>query len=67
MTWFLAYLTVWLFMSVVTAEMHVLGKRPLPMMTCVTAGLLWPFVAVALAAVLVWWAMRTVGKWLRVR
>lgn len=66
MTWFLAYLTVWLFMSVIIAEMHVAGKRPLAAMTCVTAGALWPLSVAALALVLAWWAVRTVALWLRI-
>lgn len=65
MTWFLAYLVIWLLMSVVVAEMHRIGKHPLPVLTCVIAGSFWPLSMMALVAVLVWWTARTVGKWFR--
>lgn len=66
MTWFLAYLTVWALMSIIIAEVHALGKHPLPTVTCVIAGSFWPLSMLALLAVLVWWAARTVRGWFRV-
>lgn len=65
MTWILAYFAIWLVMSIIISEVHLVGKRPLPAVTCVIAGSFWPFSMMALVLVLLWWAMRVVGAWFR--